>query len=44
MFFEKTQEAILGVFTTQIQYVFNEMGQSSLICNLYGFSKKGVVD
>jgi len=34
---ESTQEQILGFSTTQIHYVFNEMGQSSLICNLYGF-------
>jgi hypothetical protein len=35
---------ILGFSTTQIHYVFNEMGQSSLICNLHGFGKKGLVD
>jgi hypothetical protein len=27
-----SQEEILGFSTTQIHYVFNEMGQSSLIC------------
>jgi hypothetical protein len=39
-----TQEEILGFSTMQIHYVFNEMVQSSLICNLYGFAKKRLVD
>ncbi len=39
-----TQEEILGFSTTQIHYVFSEMGQSSLICNVHGFGKKRLVD
>jgi len=39
-----TQEEILGFSTTQIHYVFNEMGQSSLICNLHGFGKNKLID
>jgi hypothetical protein len=39
-----TQEEIMGFPTTQIHYVLSEMGQSSLICNLHGFSLKGLVD
>jgi hypothetical protein len=39
-----SQEEILGFSTTQIHYVFSEMGQSSLICNLHRFSKKRLVD
>jgi hypothetical protein len=35
-----SQEEILGFSTIQIHYVFSEMGQSSQICDLYGFSKK----
>jgi hypothetical protein len=35
-----TQEKILGFSITRIHYVFNEMGQSSPICNLHGFGKK----
>ncbi len=34
---------ILGFSTTQIHYVFSEMGQSSLLCNLFGFGKTWVV-
>jgi len=36
----RTQEEIMGFSITQIHYVFSEMGQSSLICNLHGFGKK----
>jgi len=39
-----TQEKILGFSTTQIHYVCNEMGQSSLICNSHLFGKKKLVD
>ncbi len=35
---------ILGFSTTQIHYVFSEMGQSSLVCNLFGFGKTLLVD
>jgi hypothetical protein len=38
------QEEILGFFITQIHYVFSEKGQSSLVCNLFSFNKKGFVD
>jgi hypothetical protein len=38
--YESTQETIMGFSTTQIHYVFSELGQSSLICNLHGFGKK----
>jgi len=38
-----TQE-ILGFSTSQFHYVFVEMGQSSLIVTLYGFSEKIQVD
>jgi hypothetical protein len=34
----------MGFSTTQIHYVYSEMGQSSLICNLHGFGKKRLVD
>jgi hypothetical protein len=40
IFIKVPQEEILGFSTTQIHYVFSEMGQSSLICNLHGFDKK----
>jgi hypothetical protein len=40
----QSQKKILGFFTTQIHYVCNEMGQSPLTCNLYGFGEKGLVD
>jgi hypothetical protein len=36
----QSQEEILGFSITQIHYVFNEMGQSSIIWNLHGFDKK----
>jgi hypothetical protein len=39
-----SQEEILGFSTTQIHYVFSEMGQSWLICELHGFGKKGLID
>jgi hypothetical protein len=39
-----SQEEILGFSTTQIHYVFNEIEQSSLICNLHGFGKNELVD
>lgn len=39
-----SQEEILGFFITQIHYVFSEKGQSSLVCNLYSFHKKRLVD
>jgi hypothetical protein len=39
-----TQEETLGFSTIQIHYVFSEMGQSSLICNLHGFGKKRLLD
>jgi hypothetical protein len=38
--YQNTQETIMGFSTTQIHYVFSEMGKSSLICNLHGFGKK----
>ncbi len=39
-----TQEEILGISTTQIHFVFNDMGQNSLICSSYSFGKKWLVD
>jgi formylmethanofuran dehydrogenase subunit B len=41
---EHSQEEILGFSITQIHNVFSEIGQSSFICNLYGFGKKRLVD
>jgi hypothetical protein len=38
-----TQEETLGFYITQIHYVFSEMRQSSLICNLHGFGKRGLL-
>ncbi len=40
---DHTQE-ILSFCTIQIHQVFSEMGQNWLICNLYCFGKKGLVD
>jgi len=38
------EEKILGFSITQIHNVFSEMEQSPLICNLYGFGEKTLVD
>ncbi len=38
------QEGIMGISFTQIHEVISEINKNLLICNLYGFNEKWLVD